>query len=191
MLTEAFQDKAVQYVCGAMTAAEAENFEVLLASSAELGALVAGLGEVSAAVAMSVVPEVLTPPVALKLRLLGAVEACPLPPGPEGLVVTDAAGRVEWVNQAFILMCGYPLEEIRGRKPGHLLQGPGTDPVAVARIRDAVRTRRECRETLVNYHKDGSRYEADIRIAPILDDAGEPLCFVARECKVSPGAGID
>jgi hypothetical protein len=78
-------------------------------------------------------------------------------------------------------MCGHDLADLRGRKPGPLLQGPETDPAAVARIRAAVQARQACRETLVNYHKDGRAYRADIRIAPVLDDTGEPLWFVARE----------
>jgi PAS domain S-box-containing protein len=95
--------------------------------------------------------------------------------------VTDPVGRIEWVNPAFTAMCGHDLAELRGRKPGPILQGPDTDPAAVARIREAVHARRACRETLVNYHKNGTPYRAEVRIAPVLDDAGEPLWFVARE----------
>ena len=81
-------------------------------------------------------------------------------------------------------MCGYTLAELRGRKPGQVLQGPDTDAASVTRIRTALHNRQPCHEQLVNYHKDGSRYRADIRLAPILDDANEPLYFVARERKL-------
>jgi hypothetical protein len=73
------------------------------------------------------------------------------------------------------------LDELRGRRPGQLLQGPGTDRAAVERIRVALRARRPCREELVNYHKDGSAYRADVQIMPVLDDDGNPLWFVAKE----------
>jgi hypothetical protein len=54
----------------------------------------------------------------------------------------------------------------------------------VGRLRTAISEKRPCRETLVNYHKDGSQYRVDIRLYPILDDDGRPLWFVARERKL-------
>jgi PAS domain S-box-containing protein len=105
-------------------------------------------------------------------------------PEPESLVATGPDGLVLWVNDAFTTMCGYSLEELKGRKPGQLLQGADTDPAAVGRIRDSLRVRRACRESLVNYHKNGTRYRVDVRISPILDDEGQPLWFVAKERKL-------
>jgi PAS domain S-box-containing protein len=125
------------------------------------------------------------PPAALKTRLLAALEDLPPPPEPEGWVVTDAAGCVQWVNAGFTAMCGYSLPELSGRKPGQLLQGPDTDPAEVQRIRNALRTRGACEAALVNYHKDGTRYHVAIRLAPILDDDGQAVWFVAREQKIS------
>jgi PAS domain S-box-containing protein len=124
-----------------------------------------------------------SPPVnpVLKDRVLSGLAGHPQQWQPDGIVVTGPDCCIEWVNPAFTAMCGYCLEEIKGRKPGHFLQGPDTDPAGVQRIREALRERRACREVLVNYHKAGSRYRVDISIAPILDDAGDPLWFVARE----------
>lgn len=183
MLPELLHDRAVRYVSGDMTAEERESTEVILEFHQELRAYVAGLQEVVTAVVMTQVTPVAAP-VELKTRLLGALDALPPRSEPDGLVVTDSGGLVEWVNPAFMAMCGYSLEELKGRKPGHLLQGPGTDPAPVERIRESLRERRPCRETLVNYHKDGTRYRVDVRITPILDEARQPLYFVAREQKL-------
>jgi PAS domain S-box-containing protein len=182
MLTGLLQDRAALYVSGDMPAPERESFEVVLEFHAELRAEVTGLQDVVVAVAMMRVTPV-APPVGLKGRLLDAVDALP-PAEPDGLVATGPDGRVEWVNPAFTAMCGFTLDELKGRKPGSLLQGPDTDPAAVGRIREALRAGRECRETLVNYHKDGTRYRVDVRISPVLDDDGRPLWFVAREQKL-------
>lgn len=179
MLSETLQDRAVLYVTGGMAPPERDAFDVVLEFHAELRAHVAGLQESVAALTLARQAPVAPPP-DLKARLLGALEPVPRVE-PEALVVTDPAGLVLWVNAAFTELCGYTPAELQGRKPGALLQGPGTDPAAVGRIREALRARRSCRETLVNYHKDGSRYEADVRIAPVLADDGEPLWFVARE----------
>jgi len=186
MLPELLQDRAERYVSGGMTESERGPFEVILGFHQELRAQVTGLQEVVIAVVMATVPPV-APPGGLKARLFVALDGLP-PVEPEGWVATDPAGLVEWVNPAFTALCGYTLDELKGRKPGHLLQGPDTDPSTVERIRGALRARRACRETLVNYHKDGSRYRAEVSIDPVLDDEGQPLWFVARERKLPADA---
>lgn len=185
MLAEFLQERAALYAAGAMTAREREEFELVLDFHAELRAHVAGLQETAAGVLMAGLPvATLTPPAGLRERLLEQA-ATPWTPEPtEARVATDADGRIVWVNAAFTAMCGHALSELKGRKPGEVLQGPDTDAAAVARIRAAVHAGRACRETLVNYHKDGSRYRVDIRITPVLDDAQRPVWFVARERKL-------
>jgi len=185
MLSETLQDRAAQYAAGAMTAPEREAFEVLLEYQTELRELVESLRRVVTTMTLASVGPASAPPAALKARLLGELDRLPPKPEPAGLVVTDARGLVEWVNPAFVAMCGHSLAELRGRKPGHVLQGPETDRAVVDRIRHALRARQACHETLVNYHKDGSQYRADVRITPVLDDAGEPLWFVAKERKLA------
>lgn len=181
MLADNLQDRAVLYVSGEMPPPDREAFDVLLEFHGELRAHVAGLHEVMAGTLMTRIVPPVRPPAGLKTSILNVL-GVPLPrPEPEALVVTNASGLLEWVNPAFTAMCGYTLDELRGRKPGHLLQGPDTDPAAVNRIRESLRARRACRETLVNYHKDGTSYRADVRIMPVLDDEGQPLWFVARE----------
>jgi len=184
MLAEFLHDRAALYVSGVMTAPERENFELLLEFHEELRAHVAGLLAIMTTVALAEAARVKAPPAKLKARILGAIHAHPQLVEPEALVVADARGLVEWINPVFTAMCGFSLGELRGRKPGDLLQGPDTDRAAVARIRESLREARPCRETLVNYHKDGSRYRVDIRIAPILDDEQRPRWFVARERKL-------
>jgi PAS domain S-box-containing protein len=186
MHAEDLLERAAHYVSGEMPAPERESFEVVLEFHEELRAHVAGLQEAVAGLASVATP--VAPPAGLKARLLAAVAALPAPGEPDALVVTDPGGLVLWVNPAFTTLCGYSLAELQGRKPGQLLQGPGTDAAAVQRIRESVRARRACRETLVNYHKDGTRYSAEVRIAPVLADSGEPLWFVAKERKVPEAA---
>jgi PAS domain S-box-containing protein len=181
MLTELLQDRAALYVSGAMTAPERENFELILEFHSPLRAHVAALQEVGTSVLLSQAKRPRAVNSVLKQRLLSALDAHPRQLQPDGIVVTGPGGGIEWVNPAFTAMCGYSLDEIKGRKPGAFLQGPATDAAGVQRIRDALRERRACREELVNYHKSGSAYRVDIAISPILDDAGEPLWFVARE----------
>jgi PAS domain S-box-containing protein len=182
------QERAERYVSGAMTPLEREALEVLIEYDAELRTHIAGLQDVTAGLALVQATPLIAPPENLKERLFSAIDALPADAqAPEALVVTSREGVVEWVNPAFTAMCGYELPELRGRKPGDLLQGPATESAAVNRIRAAIRAREACRETLTNYHKDGTCYRAEVRILPVLDDAGAPLWFVARERKLMSG----
>lgn len=190
-MTDILQDRAEQYVSGAMTPLEREAFEVLIEFDAGLRAQVAALQEVASGLALVQAGPLLAPPTALKARLLAALDALPATAqAPEAMVVASRDGVVEWVNPAFTAMCGYELAELRGRKPGELLQGPATEVAAIQRIRHSIRAREACRETLTNYHKDGTCYRADVRILPVLDEEGAPLWYVARERKLSPGETV-
>ena len=188
MLSELLHERAALYVSGAMTAPERENFELILRFHEELAEQVCALQELGTAVVLSRLTALPAVPGAVKDRLFGKLGVHPRETEPESVVVTDPAGLVEWVNPAFTAMCGYSLTELKGRKPGSLLQGPDTDAAAVNRIRSAARDHLPCREQLVNYHKNGSLYRIDIAIAPILDDAGEPLWFVATERQLRTAA---
>jgi len=102
----------------------------------------------------------------------------------EGMVVTDREGRIIWVNDAFTHMCGHELPDITGRKPGHFLQGPMTDPVASSSMRRAVKGGYGCVEELINYHKNGDPYWVRITITPVLDEKGQTSRFIALEKKL-------
>lgn len=185
MLSELLQDRAALYVSGAMAETERQGFEVLMEYDAELAAHVAGLREAVTIALLQKVRRPAEPPPNLRDRILAAAARTPQEAEPDALVVTDADSRVIWVNEAFERLCGRSLADMAGRKPGHVLQGPQTDPAAVDRVRAALRDLKPCRAELVNYHRDGSTYRVDAQIFPFLDDEGRPVFFVARERKLA------
>lgn len=181
-------DWAALYVAGAMTSSERTQFDLLLECHEELQAHVARLQEATVSALMRGVPQV-TPPVVLKNRILDALEAIApavsVGTGEVAKVRTNAAGLIEWVNPAFTTMCGYTLDELRGKKPGALLQGAQTAADAVAQVRAALREARPIETELMNYHKDGSPYRVLVAITPILNDERQPIFFVASERKLA------
>lgn len=182
MLTEFLQSQGTLYTAGVMTQAEREQFEVLLEFHQELREFVAGFSEVSVAVTMAIAPRAgMVPSPGLKARLAGLIANRPQQNTPEGLVVSGPDRLVQWVNPSFSAMCGYSLEELRGKSLGPILQGEQTDRATAARMRSAVQEYRSCRETILNYHKDGTPYWVEVAISPVVDDAGELLWLVARE----------
>ncbi len=182
MINELLQDLAALYVSGAMTAREREDFELLLEFHEEVRQLVGESQDVATALLLSrLASEAAAPPVPLKSRILRAIEGQAQQVSAEPFVMTGPDRLVQWVNPAFVEMCGYSLEELKGKSLGPILQGERTDPAAVARMRRAMHEYQPCREQVINYRKNGSPYLVDISITPILDDVGAPLWFVARE----------
>jgi PAS domain S-box-containing protein len=101
------------------------------------------------------------------------------------VIITDAHGRIEWVNDSFTKITGYSPDEVIGRKPGSFLQGPDTDPAQVARIRAAVHAGQSAEAELVNYSKDGVPYWIKIEVQPIRDEQGNVERFIAIESDIT------
>lgn len=103
----------------------------------------------------------------------------------EAIVVTDANGRITWVNPAFSELSGYEADEVRGRKPGSLLQGEGTDPATVESIRNAITDRVSIKTDILNYGRDGKAYWISISINPLQDENGKTVGFVAMSSDIT------
>ncbi len=103
------------------------------------------------------------------------------------VVITDARGHVEWVNESFTRLTGYGFEEVKGKKPGQLLQGEATDPATVAYISEAIRKGESFNCEILNYTKDKRPYWLRLNAQPIHDDAGNLVQFIAVETDISEG----
>ncbi|NNJ10390.1 PAS domain-containing protein [Chloroflexales bacterium ZM16-3] len=101
------------------------------------------------------------------------------------VIITDAGGRIEWVNAGFTRLTGYSLPEVLGRTPGSLLQGPGTDQDTVERMRRAVRAGHGFSEETINYTKSGKPYWVSLQVSPIFNERGDLARFIAIETDVT------
>ncbi|MEM9603566.1 MAG: ATP-binding protein [Pseudomonadota bacterium] len=99
----------------------------------------------------------------------------------DAVVIADRNGLVLWINRSMSALSGYGLEEMRGRAPGTLLQGPDTDPDDVVLLRDAVREARPVRTEVLNYTKSGDAYWVEIALTPVLEPNGDVRRFIAVE----------
>lgn len=101
------------------------------------------------------------------------------------VIITDPQGRVQWVNQGFVKLTGYSLEEVLGKVPGSILQGPETDQAAVGRMAEAVRKRLSIEQDVINYSKSGIPYWIRIQIQPIFGDSGELKNFISIQKNIT------
>jgi sigma-B regulation protein RsbU (phosphoserine phosphatase) len=105
----------------------------------------------------------------------------------EGITIADArqAGRpLIYVNDGFERLTGYSAAEVLGRNC-RFLQGPATDPVAVAEIRDAIAAPRECIVEILNYRRDGTTFWNRLSITPVRNEAGEVTHFIGVQSDVT------
>ena len=101
------------------------------------------------------------------------------------VVITDARGRIEWVNEAFTRLTEYTLDDCLGKIPGDLLQGPNTDPETVEFIHTALRENRSIDVEVVNYSKSGNEYWICLKVDPVFNDNGELTNFIATQVDVT------
>jgi len=98
-----------------------------------------------------------------------------------GVVLTDKDGLIEWVNEGFTRITEYALDEVIGRRPGDVLQGPDTDLQTIAHMREQLRKEEDFHVEVVNYSKSGRRYWVQIEMQPIFDDQGRLVSYMGIE----------
>lgn len=101
------------------------------------------------------------------------------------VVITDPEGRIEYTNAGFTKLTGYSFEEVRGRKPGDVLQGPHTDPETVARVRENLKSRKPFYEEILNYTKSGEPYWISLAINPVIGQDGQLERFVSIQANIN------
>jgi PAS domain S-box-containing protein len=97
------------------------------------------------------------------------------------VILTDKERKILWVNQDFVEMTGYALDEVIGRSPGQILQGPGSEREAVNRIRKGLENRVPLKDQIINYRKNGEPYICKLVIHPIFGKEQELTHFIAFE----------
>jgi len=188
------EELATGYAAGSLNADEAAAFSQAMKDDSHLQKMSDELHELAAKlVTTASLPATMVPSPRLKERIMHRIGLpaeqrkaetvlSALSSGQEvGIVVCNAQGEIEWANPVFSELCGYTLDEVRGHKPGVMLQGAETDAAAVERMSEALRAGRGFNEEVVNYHKDGQPYRVSITVSPIYAADGNVRSFVALE----------
>ncbi|MFM1920571.1 MAG: hypothetical protein RLZZ303_2205 [Candidatus Hydrogenedentota bacterium] len=102
-----------------------------------------------------------------------------------GIVVTDLAGNIEWVNPAFTTITGYTLEEVQGKNPKAVLKSGLHDEAYYKNLWETILSGQVWRGLLRNRRKDGTIYTEEQTITPIMNTKGEISRFVGVKVDVT------
>lgn len=95
------------------------------------------------------------------------------------VIILDARGQMEWVNQAFTNLTGYYLDEVRGKRLDDVLRGPATDPQQLKLIDESQQRGEAFEGELAIVAKDGRSPWLSISLTPVFDESGNERGFVA------------
>jgi len=88
-----------------------------------------------------------------------------------GILITDLDANIEYVNQAFVDMSGYDLDEIKGLNP-RLLKSGKTLPSVYEQMWGQLSDGKSWRGEFINSRKDGNEYTIRTFITPMFDTLG-------------------
>ena len=100
------------------------------------------------------------------------------------VIITDADGLIEYVNPGFTKLSGYNFEDVKGRKPGEVLQGKATDASTKKRIRENLANRVPFYDEILNYDNRGNAYWISLAINPVFDTHGQLAKFISIQANV-------
>lgn len=105
----------------------------------------------------------------------------------EGITISDPlqpGNPLIYVNSGFERLTGWPREEVLGRSCRYL-QGPDTDPAAVAAIKQAMAEERHGVVEILNYRRDGTPFWNLLSITPVRNSAGNVTNYIGVQVDIT------
>jgi len=105
----------------------------------------------------------------------------------EAVIVTDAQGRIQYINPAATDLTGYSLDEVLGQ-PWRLWQTDQPEEELYDKIMQTIAAGQTWRGEVVNKHKEGALYDVALTVAPLYDpeNQDEPVGFVSVQRDITP-----
>lgn len=107
-----------------------------------------------------------------------ALQATALATAANGIAITDATGKILWVNPAMVATTGYSATELIGNN-FRILKSGAHPPEFYKTFWETIRSGQTWRGEFINRRKDGSFYFDNHTITPVRSSAGEITHFVA------------
>ena len=103
---------------------------------------------------------------------------------PNSVIITDAAGIIEYVNPHFSQMSGYAAEEVIGKNM-RLHQSGMTPEEVYEKLWRTIKSGQVWRGELLNKSKHGRLYWEELIISPIFDESGNITHFLSQQIDIT------
>ncbi|NOR45230.1 MAG: PAS domain S-box protein [Candidatus Delongbacteria bacterium] len=103
---------------------------------------------------------------------------------PDAIMITDSFGIIEFVNPSFEKITGYTKKEAIGNTPAVLNSGR-QDKKFYKKLWETINSGNTWKGTFINKKKDGTFYEEETAISPVLNEQGLIANFVAVKRDIS------
>ena len=105
-----------------------------------------------------------------------------------GVIITDARGYIEWVNDAFTTNTGYDFDEVLGRKPKDFLQAPGLNDVETLRaLSHSLSVPENVSVDLKNIRKSGEPFYIRLDVTPVFDRENRLINYIGIQQDITDG----
>jgi PAS domain S-box-containing protein len=108
----------------------------------------------------------------------------------ESVIITDSLGNIEYVNSAFEEVSGYTSEEVLGKKPG-LMKNDVHNDAHYQLMWQTISNGDVWRGQFVNTKKDGTLYQEDVTVTPVMDSRGRVQHYVAVNRDITKQVAIE
>ncbi len=102
----------------------------------------------------------------------------------DAILMTDLEMQIQYVNEAFTALTGYPAAEALGQQVYALMRGEMPEQT-LRSLRLALRKGETWQGEMTARRKDGRAYEATLTVAPVRDAKGQLVGYVSRHEDIS------
>jgi PAS domain S-box-containing protein len=88
------------------------------------------------------------------------------------VLITDASGTIEWVNEGYERCTGYRLEEVKGMQAGETLFDIKANPEIIIQLNRSLEHNESFSDEVNCFTKDGRKIWLSVQATPILDGQG-------------------
>lgn len=118
------------------------------------------------------------------------LQAVALDNASDHVIITDPDGVILFANKAAEKLTGYSKSEMIGNRPS--LWGKQTPKEFYEKMWNTIKIgKKSFKREITNRHKDGTEYEVEIKISPILDENNNVAFFVGIERDITREKEID
>lgn len=101
------------------------------------------------------------------------------------IFITDEAGHIVWVNQAFTELSGYSMREAYGKTPAMLKSGMQSEAFYTD-LWQTILSGKAWRGVVIDRRQDGTHYTVDETITPLVNAQGVITHFISIQLDITP-----